>query len=363
MQDIGRLREPHIALDAEMMKVSVGFGSHNGVMVHVRNLLNYYQPVDVHISKTSQMTVIDDDAPTENAKYKKHILLAPREEKTLFWTVKVASELDQQLVYTFPVSVSTPTGLEATTEFKAIKDGIVLTKERVAQTQARLAPAENKTLTTFMQLACQPNKQRYQQDESVIITCALHNQGNQFLDGVDVCAEGKQCQTIPAGINQRQELVFTLDEKEVGKNNVRMTAVHDESLAYQTVSFIVLDKPLLTIENITAPAEVRYNDAFRVTIPLHKGSQASPEQMRMVIDGELLSETFDFGTLDTSIDFDLEMRGSDLKAGTNVFTSTALFTDVDGMKYQTTAAFTITLADVTAWQRVKIFFKRLANKR
>ena len=138
-----------------------------------------------------------------------------------------------------------------------------------------------------------------------------------------------------------------------------MTAVQDSSLVYQTVSFTVLDKPLLTINNVTAPTMVRYGDAFRITIPLHKGSQTAPEQVQVTIDGELVSETFDLGTLDTSLDLDIEMRGSDLKAGMNTFTITTTFTDAQGTNYQTTQTFTITLVDVTTWQRVKIFLKSI----
>lgn len=360
VQDIGPLREPHIGLAAEMFKGSVGFGSYNLVIAHVRNLLNYYQPVDVHISKTSQLMVIDDAAPTENAKYKKHILLAPREEKTLFWMVKIDGQLNGDLIYTFPVSVYTPTGITALTEFKAVREGVQLTRERIEKMKQGLVPAEDKKITPTLSLVCGTDKERYQEDEPVAVSCAIKNTGNVFLEQLNVCADGKNCETIDLGIAQEQKIGFTINEKrEAGEQAVTVTALHDDAFAKTAIPFFILDKPVLSVGAVEAPAMVRYDDAFTAALRLNKGSTTVPENVRVMVKGELFAQEFDLGTLDQSLDLTLEMRGSDLKAGANIFTITAMFTDAEGTRYQTSKTFTVALVDVTAWQQVKIFFKSI----
>ncbi|MDO8642761.1 MAG: transglutaminase domain-containing protein [Candidatus Woesearchaeota archaeon] len=360
VQEYGPLREPHIALTAEPFKGSVGFGSYNLVIAHVRNLLDYYQPVDVHVSKTTKLEIMDESAPTENAKYKKHILLAPHEEKILFWTIKTSSELENNLIYTFPVSVYTPTGMEAVTEFKAVKDGIQVPRERIEKTMQGLAPADNNMLTHGLILNCASAKQTYQEDEPVAISCAIKNNGNTFLGQVNVCADGKQCQTIDVGIAQEQQLHFELTgAHDAGENAATITAMSDDAVAKASVGFFLLDKPLLKIEAAEAPATVHYGDEFTATLRLTKGSSTAPQNVHVTVHGELVAQEFDLGTLDSSLDLTLAMQGSDLQPDTNVFTVTAAFTDEKGTPYETTNTFTVTLVDVTAWQRIKIFVKSL----
>ncbi len=362
VQEYGPLREPHIALTAEPFKGSVGFGSYNLVIAHVRNLLDYYQPVDVHVSKTTKLEIMDESAPTENAKYKKHILLAPHEEKILFWTIKTSSELENNLIYTFPVSVYTPTGMEAVTEFKAVKDGIQVPRERIEKTMQGLAPADTTMLTHGLILNCASAKQTYQEDEPIAISCTIKNKGNTFLGQVNVCAEGKECQTIDLGIAQEQLLQFELGgtgTRDAGEQVATITAMSDDAVAKASVGFFLLDKPLLKIEAAEAPAMVHYGDEFAATLRLTKGSTAAPKNVQVTVRGELVTQEFDLGTLDSSLDLTLAMQGRDLQADANVFTVTARFTDEKGTPYETTNTFTVELVEVTMWQRVKIFFKSI----
>ena len=53
----------------------------------------------------------------------------------------------------------------------------------------------------------------------------------------------------------------------------------------------------------------------------------------------------------------MDMKGSSLHPGNNTFTLHIDFADLNGVEYSMEEQFQIDLVDVTAWQRIKIWFK------
>ena len=361
--EYGPALDPKIDLELKMLKGSVGFGSYNLAKVHVRNLVNYYQPVDVFIARTAKLSLEDPDTG-KPAPFKQHLLLAPGEEKVIFWHLRVSEDLKDNLIYTFPVSVYTGENIEDKSEFKVIKGGIQVSEKRMTKTKEGLAPGENKTRTSAIDLNCITNKQRFQEDEDILITCNMHNRGNVMLNNLMVCLEGRKCRETSLGITRKEEVGFTLspnekDFRDIGENKLTILASNNELASSTEIDFTVLDKPLLQIKEITAPKTVEYHDVFTTTLHLKKESMVAPQDVKLLVESPVFSQEFILDEVNNGIDLHVEMHGEDMVAGNNQFSVSATFADEFGTRYESRKSFSVELINVTFWQKVKIFFNTL----
>ena len=215
----GKQMSPPITIDARPVKGSVGFGSYNIIFAKIKNKANYYLPIDVYISKTDELEVIDG--------YKKHILLTPNEEETIYWTVRVSPALEGKYLYTFPVSVYAIGEVSDRKEFKAVKGGITLTEDRVKDTLAKFIKEEQKNFTTNLDMNCTADKEQYAEYDNVKIKCLLKNIGNAIITDLNMCME-ENCEKINMDIAETKEFNYNT-KLTAGLNQISIFAENTES--------------------------------------------------------------------------------------------------------------------------------------
>ena len=108
--------------------------------------------------------------------------------------------------------------------------------------------------------------------------CQLENQGNTFLENVEVCIE-KDCKKVDVGIGSKKLLNFTVEFKELGVSNLWVTAVNKKVTKESAAEIALMPLPNLRIENITINPEINYEDSFPITFVL---ASESPVQKVVV---------------------------------------------------------------------------------
>ncbi|MBI2147090.1 transglutaminase domain-containing protein [Candidatus Woesearchaeota archaeon] len=350
--DYGTELSPYIDLDTEVFKGSVNFGSYNFVTATVKNKGAFYQPLDVFLSKTEKLTVLDNN--------RQHVLLKPYEEKKVFWRIHVDPELEKDFIYTFPVSVSTLGEVSQQKEFKAIKGGIMITKDRMEETITRMKGEEKKEYNTAITVECNADKGEFYAEESPMIQCTLTNKGNTFFKGLSVCIKS-QCDTIDLGIQQQKTVSFQLGATEKGLNEIVIDISNDQLKEQHVVEFSVTDKPGLTIGNIIAPGEVGFKDSFSVNVTIDRTSDSAPTNVHITFKAGGASQTMDLQELTQPQQYQIIMSGSDLNKGQNEITVEAAYQDRLGNTFTASGKGTVTLRPLSVWQKAYVVLRNIGN--
>lgn len=97
---------PFVNLEVEVLKNKVGGGSFVPVEVKVKNSQPYYLTTLVYV--TSAPSVIGDNTQA--------VMLGPKEEKKIYWLVKVPEDLGKGFIYSSDIGVANNFGASAETE-------------------------------------------------------------------------------------------------------------------------------------------------------------------------------------------------------------------------------------------------------
>ncbi len=119
------IAEHYISIDAEPAEIEVGFGSYNIIEVNIENLKNYYVSNEIYIAKPAEIELIEG--------FDKTVLLKPNEKKTIYWIVKVPEGLRENIIYTFPIKISSLGNADAETEFSSSISDEIYSKTEIEE--------------------------------------------------------------------------------------------------------------------------------------------------------------------------------------------------------------------------------------
>lgn len=348
INEYGKRLFPPIEITAEPLKDSVGFGSYNLVAATVHNLANYYLPLDIYISRTSKMTVLDSN--------KQHILLQPNEAKKIFWVVKVDEDLRKSYLYTFPVLVYTLGNISSLTNFAAIDDGALLSRDKVLDEMRERQRDIVVSIEHGLDIQCETDKESYYSDETPNVRCAFINTGNSLLHDVELCHD-TVCEREDIGITQRKEIAFTYPLNPDVPNDISVTADNHNVHERRIVSIQTKDYPALEITNLQYPANASYEDLFDVLFTLQKTSRTNPKQVRTTLSLGATDVRFSLDNLPGEQVYQVSLSGKDLLGVKNEFSIHAQWEDDLGRNYETTRSFIIALNELTLLQKIRIWMQ------
>ena len=346
--------EDQIALEMDIEKGAVGFGSYNLIVATIRNLRDYYQSLDMHLSKTTKLETLSPR--------KQHILLKPGDEKTIHWLVKVNDDLKRNFIYTFPVSVYTTGNFSQQKSFKAIDGGVMLSEKRIKNMISKIDKGEVKETVTDLGITCTSKDASIYLDEQTTLTCTLQNNGNALIQDLNVCLD-ESCQEVEIGITQQQQVAFMYKgaDRDPGLQDVIITAKNDQFDQMASVEVGVLDKPVIEIANLTFPKEVGYQDLFTVSFALAKPSTSHPKHVKLLVEANSVQKEFTIDELRADQPFTVQFRGDQLGSGSNTIKVKAMYQGEKSDHFKVEQTETVTLANLTAWQKVKSFFGTIGN--
>jgi transglutaminase-like putative cysteine protease len=332
-----------IELEGDAVKNEVGFGSYNLIEVTVRNLKDYYVATELYLSKSESIDVIGG--------YKRGVLLRPKEEKRVFWIVKVDDDLDANFIYTFNFKIVSLRNASTTLSFKSERRGAVFSREEMEAILREREEKEEREYSRGVDLNCTINRENFYMYENGLISCEVQNTGNVFLNLLEVCLESR-CHRFNLGISQKKNLSFPVNYSEAGRKDVAIEARNSLASKTEYVSFDVLDDPKVDINRIDYPKNISFDDEYDVVFVLEKESMSNPLDVEVVFKQAGPKKMWVIDELFENRRFVVKVRGKELSAGRNAFKIIVSYKDGNGRLYKTEEEFFIDLVDVNLGQRI-----------
>ena len=333
---------PKIAISAEVVEEEVSFGSHNLIKVEVENLGDYYVSTTLYVSNTTKLDII--------GKNKQSVLLRPSEQKEIYWIVRVDEDLDGGFFYVLPIEVYTRAGERDSLNFTSKEDSTGLSFSAVSDMIEEAEEESEKIYSKKIELNCDADEFVYI-GESVEIICNVKNNGNVYLEDIDVCVD--DCVSIDLGISQEKAVEFTV----LAKEGLKVRAQNEDVSKVFYLETDVLDFPELEIINLVFLEKVRYEDDVSLRFRLNKVSKSNPLDIKVDLDN--IVGGFTIKELSQKQDLSFNLKGSDLNEGNNSLILKAEYTDKIGRSYLVEKEIVIELEKVSFFQKIIIGLNRI----
>ena len=350
IQNYGPKMADQVSIKINPLKDSVDFSSYNLIEAEVTNNMDYYVSTTMYIANTTKLALLDKNI--------KKVLIAPKQKKSYFWTLKVASDLNVDYLYTFPIVVFTAQNINASTKFHAIKDGKFVSLAYVNEALKDKTEEQSKKYSNGLDIQCKSIKSTFSDSEMPKITCLIKNTGNIFLENLDICLEN-DCRRENIAITEVKKIDFDAPKLGIGKNEIKIKASNDQVTKTQMIEYNILDKPSIEIMKKEYPAKVRYNDNFKVSFAFKKSSLNVPKDAKIMIQINSIEKELEAGDITEPKTYDILLAAKDLEAGKNDFNIKLAYKDDKNREYTQTDKIEIELVDLTFIQKIKVFFKGL----
>lgn len=345
--DYKGVQRDKIALDLDVYDHSIGFGSANLIQVHVTNLLDSYISPTVILTPVNTIEYVEDSTQT--------LFLAPFETKTVSWVVEAPQNLDEHFVYTIPVEVKSSQGGYAKDSFVISKGESILD---VADLQTLAHVQENNQEESAVDVQCSSIQQHYYAQDNVVYECRLKNRGTSILDDLLVCLEDV-CKRVDLFLNQESVVEFNLGTFEEGFHQLPLSLKHRTLDQLYLIELQILDKPSARILIDNLSSTIHYEESEILQFIVEPTSQSGLHNTTVRVELGRSSEEFVLGDVDSKQVVQLGFRGDLLNVGRNTGTITLVYEDYKGNSYSSKETFSISLVDVTLWQRMEIWLKEL----
>lgn len=250
----GNKIEPPFNLEIRTLVDEVGPGSYVPMQVIVEN------PYDKFTANTITIT----KAPSKIEDNQKPVLLKPSNEKSIFWIVRVPSDLNPGFIYTSEIEAKDLFGKKAENTLRFGSGYETISEEYALNLIEELEDKEEKKYSEEIALNCEPEKNYYYDFEEINVKCEVKNTGNVLLKNVPICLE-EDCRNKDLKIGIKEEIVF---ENVPQESKMIATVVKDNIDLVQEINIKILEEPDLLITGFQSPAEVNYGEDFNLSFVL-----------------------------------------------------------------------------------------------
>ncbi len=350
-EKIGRV-EDVVNLEASAQKENAAFGSYNLIEVVLENPEDYYTSTELYLSKPKELVVIGDDSQSA--------ILKPSEKKSFFWIVKLSEDLQDNFIYTMPITVRTSRGGRAETSFKSKKDDISYSYNEMNSILQQKKEEEVKAYSREVNLDCNLEHKEFYYYEESKLNCLIKNEGNAPLSQLSACFEN-DCQKTDLGIAQEKEFNYTINNATPGKKESAFKVENNYVSKAEYMQYIVLDAPKITIKEIKAPESVEYGDKFSVEFLLSKESLSIPKHVKINFAHDNLEQALELAELFENRKIVVNMEGKELRKGLNELTISVEYEDDNGEQGLVQESFVIGLVNVGFFQNVILNLNHFIN--
>ncbi|MEA3378635.1 MAG: transglutaminase-like domain-containing protein [Nanoarchaeota archaeon] len=239
--------EKYLSLLVEPLKTIVGESSYVPIQVSVINPNDYYVPAIIRIIK----------APEVIGSNSKSILLWPFEEKELFWTIKIPTEIEKDVIYTTTIEAETNFGTKHKSKIQYEKGIESFSKQWAEEQIKKLEPRSDKEFFPNVKINCSLGREFYYKHETADLHCNVQNIGNIKLTGIRACRL-KDCHTINLHINEDTDLSWGIPLIDFEDEKIIVSAESKNMIKHDYVKIKVLVDPNVYIKNFS-PTEIEYN--------------------------------------------------------------------------------------------------------
>ena len=249
-------------ISVEALRNRVSNGSYVPIKVTVKNLQDYYLPLLVSITK----------APSLLENTEKPVLLAPHEEKTIFWTTVMPSDIMENYAYTTFIEAKAVFAGTASANISFSEGKEYFSQEWALDTVQRLSPRAEKEFLPDLEIVCNPLKEYYYRDETAQIKCSLQNKGNTNFQPMKVCFEA-QCKDADMLIGEKKEISWNIKLEELKESDFVISVESRDMVKYAYPKLNIIEIPLLEISEFK-PSEITYGIDSNMSFILNSNAHA-----------------------------------------------------------------------------------------
>jgi len=249
--DFGNKIDSPFDIDLEILENNVSPGSYVPIKVTIEN------PYDSYVSDTAIITKAPD-LLSDNTKI---TLLKPKQNKAIFWIIKIPDDAENNMRYTTQIEVIDLFG-EITSdviEFSSSEGYDYISEDEARDLIEELEEIEEKTYSEEISLECGSERPYYYIFETVPISCNIKNIGNKILTDISVCLD-QECELIDLTISKEKEILFEIHAENLTERVV--SAKNGVVDLISNIQLIVLGKPDLKMIYFEYPNQVNYGEDF-----------------------------------------------------------------------------------------------------
>lgn len=323
-----------IKIDAQPIKSQVHSESFVPLKISIKNLQDYYLPLQVYLSKGLEIV----------GKNSIHILVSPSKTKTAFFILKVPRADNSLMYYTATLEVRTQFNDVAITSLDFSNDYELMNLENARLLVASLYEPEI-DYRYDASLNCEP-LDSYYYGEEIKINCTISSNSNVLLKDMSLCIKA-QCYKFDLSINSNIEKDFLLKENDtsyiVKLSNADITRT-------QFVPVNLIDKPNLQILDIN-PKNISYQGS---DISVIVKTNSICREALLTVNGI----HFQLGDIDKVTPGNFYIKGGDALA--NKLEIIAECRDLRGNLYKDKQTFFVQITDLPwyakIFQKIILFF-------
>ncbi|MBU1199623.1 MAG: transglutaminase-like domain-containing protein [Nanoarchaeota archaeon] len=339
------LARPLVDLEVEVAEPKVGFNSYNLLIVTVKNHHSYYVASRISMNNVKDLTIFEDNFQP--------VLLAPREEKKIYWLVKVDSGLSPRYIYTFPLRVKGSRGENAETSFQ-VSDEWRLFSEEYMKMLIMTDQPEEKLYSKNVLVTCSADKNKIYLEQSVSLSCVVDNKGDKSLTRLDICLND-ECTSTKIAQKGTATFDYTKTFETLGMKTLVFKAENAlVEKSYYTV-IDVQDKPAIEITELTYPDYIAYDEQSEISFLIKKSSTSVPMNIRISLEHDLINQDWKLLDLTKPHNFRIILKGKSLKLNKNDFKINIAYEDLQGKQFNIEEDFSITLKDPDFFQKIMIW--------
>ncbi len=346
-----------LKIEVISLKKVTGLDSYNLIEADIENPNGFYYATELNLIKPREITIVGDIS--------KSLLLLPKEKKKVYWILKLDnSKLDDNYIYTFPIIVGTLNNITSATSFTANTKEEDISFEEIKQHAKLLEEEGRKKYSTNVFLDCKAEANEFFVYEDFKVYCDIKNIGNTFLEGIDVCFEGK-CKKTDLGISQTTSIVFDINKSKVGFRQSPVTLRNDLISKTVYIELKVKDPSKIEIEELAFPINLSYDDNFTVNFSLLKKSYSEPQRIDVRLEMNGIEKKWYFKELKEDRRFSVTLQGNNFDYGKNDYKIIVNFNDETGTKlkkkYTASKNFSINVYGVNPVEKSFLLINSLFN--
>lgn len=323
-------------LDMNLLANNVGGGSYVPVEVKVKNLKNYYVPLDIYLTRSA--SIVEENV--------KHILLKPNEEKSVFWIIEVPEDLESGYVYTSIIEFQDYFGSSDSEDLKYAKGDDYYSLEEAEEKISQLEEESESNYNGDLEIDCRLPKKVFYTYEKGSLNCSLKNKGNVNFNNLGVCFL-EDCENFDLLINGEKEIVFEF-ETNIESREYSVVAQNEDVVKYFYVDLEILESPNLRINGLNYDNELRYKDTGELRFELISDSEAYDVSVRL---GK--KEIFNIVKFDGTDSFLIPYEGSFFYNKNNILT--VEYEDNNGREYLAEERININVIDIPFFVKILNF--------
>ncbi len=232
------------------IKSSVKQGSFVPVEVKIDNPNNFYIAINLFV-------II---APGLTEKSSKHVLLKPNEKKSIFWIVKIPSDIDVKYIYTTKIEIKDLFNEVENTEIKYSDVFDYYSLSEAEEYVKLFSGQEEKIFSSDVSIDCKTSKPYFYIYENAFINCDVRNIGNTILNNIDLCVQNN-CENFDLSISENINLNFQVPIN-INTNQLTITLKNSAINIQRNLPIRIYEEPNLKINKIDYPKEISYDEGF-----------------------------------------------------------------------------------------------------